>query len=269
MSTRTQSLRNRCPRFATLALGSLVALAVPFSALAAEGDPDPVKLLEESVDNLYRGDSDDKGAVAVVTMKVKTSRWNRTLKMKSWSKGEEKSLIRIVEPKKEAGVTTLKNGDNIWNYLPKVDRTIKVPAGMMSGSWMGSHFTNDDLVQEARYSDDYTLKIVGRPVDGKGDWKVEAVPNPDAPVVWGKVTVTIRGVDKLPTKTEFFDERGNLVRTMEYLDIQDIGGRKIPMRMKLTPADKPAEYTEVIQEKIAFDVDIPDTTFSLQALKKK
>lgn len=269
MSTRTQSLRNRWTQFAALALGSFVALAVPSSALAAEGDPDPAKLLEESVDNLYRSDGDEKGSVAVVVMKVKTSRWNRTLKMKTWAKGEEKSLIRIMEPKKEAGVTTLKNGDNIWNYLPKVDRTIKVPAGMMSGSWMGSHFTNDDLVQEARYSDDYKLKIVGRPVAGKGNWMIEAVPNPNAPVVWGKVTITIRAIDKLPTKTQFFDERGTLIRTMEYLDIQDVDGRKIPMRMKLTPADKPTEYTEFIQEKIAFDVDIPDSTFTLQALKKK
>jgi len=265
MFSRTLIAPSRWTRLATLAL---FALAVPGTALAAEGDPDPTKLLEESVDNLYRSEG-DKGAVAVITMKVKTARWNSTLKMKSWSKGEEKSLIRIIEPKKEAGVTTLKNGDNIWNYLPKVDRTIKVPAGMMSGSWMGSHFTNDDLVQEARYSDDYQLKIVGQPVAGKGDWVIDAVPNPDAPVVWGKVAITIRAIDKLPTKTEFFDERGNLVRTMAYLDIQDIGGRKIPMRMKLTPADKPDEYTEIIQEKIAFDVDIPDSTFTLQALKKK
>lgn len=239
----------------------IAALAAPLAHAA--DDPDPNKLLEEAVDNLYRGDS----SVAQIEMHVKTSRFERSLKMMVWAKGEEKSLIRILEPKKEAGVTTLKNGDNIWNYLPKVDRTIKVPAGMMSGSWMGSHFTNDDLVQENRYSDDYRLKIVGRPSGGQGAWKVEAVPNPDAPVVWGKVVVTI-GADKLPTKTAFFDERGNLVRTLHYLDVKELGGKRVPMRMKLVPADKPEEYTEIIQQKLAFDVDIPDSTFTLQALKK-
>jgi outer membrane lipoprotein-sorting protein len=236
---------------------------VPGGAVAAEGDPDPKKLLQEAVDDLYRGDQ----SVAVVEMHVKTSRWERNLKMQVWAKGEEKSLIRILEPKKEKGVTTLKNGDNIYNYLPKVDRTIKVPAAMMSGSWMGSHMSNDDLVQESRYSDDYNLKITARPSSG-GVWKIEAIPHPDTPVVWGKVVITLRGEDRLPTKTEFFDERGKLVRTMEYLDIKVIGGKKIPMRMKLTPADKPAEYTEFIQTKLTFDVEIPDETFTLQALKK-
>jgi outer membrane lipoprotein-sorting protein len=249
---------------ATLLCAALSALLMAPAATAEDKDPDPAKLLESSVDDLYRG----KSSVATVVMNVKTKRWKRTLKLKMWSKGTERSLIRILEPKKEKGVTTMKVGENVWNYLPKVDRVIKVPASMMSGSWMGSHLTNDDLVRESRYAEDFELKIVERPKDGKDRWVVEAVPKPDAPVVWGKVVVSVRAANRVPSTIEFFDERGNLVRTLSYDDVKEIAGKQIPMRMRVVPADKPDEYSEFIQQELSFDIDIPDEAFSQQALKR-
>ncbi len=231
------------------------------TSAAAAADPTIDELLD-AADDVQRGESSH----AVIQMHVKTANYERTMKMESWAEGTEKTLVRILEPAKDAGVSTLMVEDNIWNYLPKVDRTMKVPAGMMGGSWMGSHFTNDDLVKESRMSEDFDGVITARPEDA-GQWVVELTPKPDAPVVWGKVVAAITP-DKIPTKIEYFDEKGNLVRTMAFDDIQDIEGRKVPMKMLLQPADKPEEFTEILYDSIDFDADIPANTFSLQALKR-
>jgi outer membrane lipoprotein-sorting protein len=238
----------------------LLALLLP----AAANEPTARELLDQ-VDDLHRGTSSH----ALSTMHVKTSRWDRTLSMEVWSEGDERSLIRILSPAKEAGMTTLKVDDNIWNYLPKVDRTMKVPAGMMSNNWMGSHFTNDDLVKESRMADDYIFQFTSMPdEDPTGLYVIECIPNPDAPVVWGKVVVQVRAEDRLPTEITYWDERGTLVRTMAFDDIREIDGRPVPFRMMLTPADTPEEFTEVIYDDLNFDVEIPASVFTLQALKR-
>ncbi len=243
----------------------MVALAamLAWGAPAFADDKAEVKALLQASDDLFRGDSSH----AVMEMQVKTARYERSMKMESWAQGEEKTLIRLLAPAKDAGVSTLKVGDNLWNYLPKVDRTMKVPAGMMSGAWMGSHFTNDDLVQESRLSDDYTYTIVERPSGAEGHWILDLVPTPDAPVVWGRVRHTI-GADRLPRKTEYFDEKGELVRTMTFEEIGAVGGRTIPQVMRLTPADASGEYTFIKYVSIEFDAGVPDSTFSLQSLKR-
>lgn len=242
-------------------LRPLALLGLLLSSAAFAADPTIDELLN-AADDIQRGESSH----ATVTMQVKTDRYERTMKMESWAKGTEQTLIRILEPAKDAGVATLKVDDNIWNYLPKVDRTMKVPAGMMGGSWMGSHFTNDDLVKESRMSEDFDGVITGRPEQG-GAWVIELTPKPNAPVVWGKVVVRINP-DKIPTKIEYFDEKGALVRTMLFEDIREMDGRKVPATMTLQPADKPDEFTRFTYVDIDFDTDIPDSTFSLQALKR-
>lgn len=222
-----------------------------------------IEALLRKSDDLNRG----KSSTATLEMHVKTSRYERTMKMESWAEGTDKTLIRILEPAKDAGVATLKVEDNLWNYLPKVDRTMKVPAGMMSGAWMGSHFSNDDLVKESRLSEDFTWTVDSRPKDGEGSWIITLVPKPDAPVVWGKVVAHIRA-DELPIKTEFFDEKGVLVRTMTFRDYKTIDGQAVAATMRLEPHDKPGEFTEVRYLDLDFDADIPASTFTLQALKK-
>ncbi len=242
----------------------LIVLAVLLATPAlAEDETELARSLLDGTDDMYRGESSH----AKLTMNVKTSRFQRSLTMESWSKGEEKSLIRILSPAKEAGVTTLKVGENIWNYLPRVDRTMKVPSGMMGGSWMGSHFSNDDLVKESRMADDYSYVIAQRPKEGAGNWVIECIAKEDAAVVWGKVVVTVRP-DKLPDNIQYFDEKGVLIRTMAFKDHKQIDGRTMPSRMLLTPEDKPGEFTEVVYDELSFDQDVPDTMFSLQSLKK-
>lgn len=241
-----------------VALVLLGLLAGP--SLAAE--PTLEELLA-STDDATRGKSSD----ATVEMHVKTANYERTMKMRIWSSGTEKTLIRILEPAKDAGIATLKVDENIWNYLPKVDRTMKVPAGMMSGNWMGSHFSNDDLVKESRLSDDFDGKITSRPAENpEGVYVITLVPKPDAPVVWGSIVAKVRP-DKMPVSIAYNDEKGAAVRTMTFSDYKSFDGRQVPGRMTLTPADKPAEFTEFRYVAIDFDVSIPESTFTLQALK--
>ena len=229
---------------------------------AQAADPSIEDLLN-ATDDIQRSDS----SIAVLEMAVKTSRYERTIKLKAWSKGQDKSLIVIEAPTKDKGIATLKVGDNIWNYLPKVDRTMKVPAGMMSSSWMGSHFSNDDLVKQNRLADEFTAVIESRPAGGTGDWVLRLTPKPDAPVVWGSIVVTV-SAQVIPKSIEYFDEDGSLARTMRFDNIQDVGGRAVPMVMTLIPAKKPDEKTQVTYTSLQFDVAMQDSMFSLQGLKQ-
>jgi outer membrane lipoprotein-sorting protein len=244
----------------------LTLLAVLLATPAGAGEGDDTALARELLDgydDMYRGES----STATMVMNVKTARWERSLRMKVWSKGEEKSIIRIESPAKEAGITTLKVDDNIWNYLPKLDRTMKVPAGMMGGSWMGSHFSNDDLVKESRMADDYTYSITERPSGDTGSWVVECTAKTDAAVVWGKVVVKLRP-DRLAESITYWDEKGVLIRTMSFENYTDVDGSLVPLTMRLVPEDKPGEYTEVSYESLTLNADLPDSMFTLQALKK-
>jgi hypothetical protein len=188
--------------------------------------------------------------------------------MKVWSQGTEKTLIEILSPAKERGTATLKVEGNIWNYLPKVDRTIKVPASMMAASWMGSHFTNDDIVKDSRFTDDYTCELTTSSEDTRGYYVISCIPKPDAPVVWGRVELRLRVEDELIHEIRFFDEKAELVRTLSYTDVGELGGRTLPRRVRVIPADEPDEFTEVSYEELDFDVELPARTFTLQALKR-
>lgn len=234
-----------------------LATQSPVSQAAAE--PTLEELLN-ATDDVNRGES----SYSVVEMQVKTARYERTMKMEAWSQGEEKSLIRILEPAKDAGTVTLKVDDDMWNYLPKVDRTMKVPPGMMGGSWMGSHFSNDDLVKSNRLADEYTYELSEKK---DGVYTITCTVKPDAAVVWGKVVVQVRE-DLIPVSVAYFDEDGTLARTMTFTDVQDMDGRKMPVTMTLIPADKPEEYTRIVTRQIDFDVEIDPKTFTLQALKE-
>jgi len=233
-----------------------LALASPSSA-----QKPTVEELLLRADDLLRGESSQ----GRMTMRIKTARWERVVTMSVWSKGSEKTLIRIEAPAKERGIATLKVGNDIWNYLPKVDRTIKVPASMMAGSWMGSHFSNDDLVREYRFGEDFSCEFVDQLEE---HWVIECVPNPDAPIVWGKVVIRIRKSDELVDEVTYWDERDRLVRTATYSDIKDLGGQRIPTRIRIAPADDSGEYTEILYEDMQFGVELDERTFTLQSLRR-
>ncbi len=238
------------------------ALAVSIPAQAPP--PDPKEIIDR-VDRMLRGDSSH----AEVEMTVSTERWDRTLALEIWSQGTDKALIRIEKPKKEAGTATLKDGADIWNYLPKIDRTIRVPSSMMMGSWMGSHFTNDDLVKESRLVRDYDIVLTfDGQRNGRRTWEFALTPLPDAPVVWGKILYEVDAEDLLPISARYFGEDGKLRRTMTFHDVREMGDRRIPTRMRLEPADEPNEFTQMIYHEIEFDVALPPRTFSLSGLRR-
>ncbi len=247
-----------------LVLISVLAAGVPI-AVGADSARLSAREMLEKVDDLYRGNS----SYGKMTMKVVTAHWTREMMVEGWSKGKHKSLMRILSPRKEKGTTTLKSGNNIWNYLPKVKRVIKVPSSMMGGSWMGSHFTNDDLVKESRMSDDYDFKTT---FEGKRNGEdvidITCMPKPEAAVVWGKLVVTVRTSDMQPLAVLYFNEDQELARTMTFSDIKEMGGRRIPTAMKMVPADKPSEYTMFRYDKIEFDVPLKDNIFSLRSLQR-
>lgn len=253
-------------RASLLAL-SLLAGAVTLPALLPAASAQPaeptIEELLKATDDVSRGES----SIATIEMHVKTARYERTMVMKAWSRGTEMTLIRILEPAKDAGIATLKVKENMWNYLPNVDRTMKVPAGMMGGNWMGSHFSNDDLVKENRLSEDFIAEVLKRPGDdAEGVWVIALTPRPETPVVWGRIEVKIRA-DRMPVEIRYLDEDKELVRTMTFSDYRDFDGRKAPAVMTLIPSDKPEEFTRITYRELDFDADVPESLFTLQSLR--
>jgi hypothetical protein len=249
-------------RFCLLAL----ALQGPLGLAAAQdSDPRAVALLAK-FDDLWRGDSSH----TAMTMKIKTLHYERTLKLEAWSKGKRKTLVKILAPAKDAGTMTLKNADAIYTYLPRTDRTIKLNAGMMGGSWMGSHFTNDDLVKGSRMSEDY-ISSVSFEGKRKGQDLIELtlIPRPDAAVVWGKIVAVMDAATSFPLQCSYYDEDLKLARTMEFGEIRDFGQRKAPASLRLIPAELPGESTELDYSEMTLGQEVSDDTFSLARLQRR
>ena len=260
MKSGTRELLNRA--FLIVCLLTLLPVS---SLLQAQEQPLTPKEILDKVDDLFRS----RSSHGFGTMTVATAHWKRSLSLEMWSKGKDKSLVRILAPKKEKGTITLRSGNDIWNYLPKVKRVIKLPSSMMAASWMGSHFTNDDLVKESRMADDYTFEItfIGED-EGEEIVEVTCHPKPEAAVVWGKVLVRARLKNYLPLFVKYFDEDLRLARTMTFSQVSELGGRLIPAKVTMVPEEKPGESTIIYYEKMDFDVGLNDDFFSLRTLQR-
>jgi outer membrane lipoprotein-sorting protein len=203
-------------------------------------------------------------------MTIKTESWERKLGLKVWMDRPGKSLIRVVAPAKDEGITSLRLGQEMWNYIPNIERTIKIPPSLMLQPWLGSDFSNDDLVKESSLVNDYSHKLLGEVATADGHaYQVELLPRPDAAVVWGKLVYTIRD-DFVPLKLEYFDERGTLIRTLAYADIRPMGGnRTIPTRWEMQPHNKPGKRTVITIKSIVYDKPMDAALFSLRTLNNK
>lgn len=241
----------------------LILTTVPGGLLSA-AEPSAQDIIKEAED-LMRGQSN----VGTMTMIITTPHWERTMTMDSWEKGKDKSLVKVIAPAKDAGTISLKVEQNMWNYIPSVEKVIKVPPSMMMQSWMGSDFTNDDLVKESSISRDYNAAITGKKQLPEGEtYVLELIPKPEAAVVWGKIVAYVRVTDHIPLMYEYYDEKGKLIRVMELTDIKRMGGRTIPTRWTLIPKTKKGKNkTVIVLDKIEFNVPISDEVFSLSKLK--
>ncbi len=202
-------------------------------------------------------------------MTIATPRWQRTLTLRAWMERPTRSLVRILAPAKERGIGSLRIGAEMWNFIPKVERTIKIPPSMMLQPWMGSDFTNDDLVKQSSAVDDYTQRILRtETAAGAPTYVVEAVPKPDAAVVWGKILYWVRKADFMPLKQEYYSERGELIRVLSYSEVRPLGGRTMPTKWEMRPHDKPGNVTTIVVKSALYDQAVEAEVFTQRNLQQ-
>lgn len=237
-----------------------------FASLSLQAQQDlTAKEIVKMADENMRG----KTSVADIDIQIIRPTWKREMNMKAWSKGDDFSMILVKSPAKEKGTAFLKRKKEVWNWIPSIERTIKLPPSMMSQSWMGTDFTNDDLVKEASAVEDYDHSLLGlEKLKTKETYKIEMVPKPDAAIVWEKVIVWIDTLDFLQLKAEFYDEDGELVNVMNTEDIKILGGRKVTSKIEMLPVDKPGYKTLIIYRDIVFDKEIEDNFFTTRNMKQ-
>ena len=234
------------------------------STYADASNLNPRKILD-SVDDIYRSNTSH----GILTLAVTTTNWQRTLTLEQWSKGKNKHLIKVLKPKKEKDLATLRVDTNVWNYMPKVKKVVKIPSSMMSSSWMGSHFSNDDLVKQSRMVKDYDYSTSFEGIrDGIDIVEITCVPKKNAAVVWGKVEVIVYKEDFIPLRLIYYDEDLNLSRKLEFSNIQIIDNKKIPLKMQMVPENEPGESTTIQWKEIKFNLTISDDFFSLRKLQE-
>jgi len=209
-------------------------------------------------------------SIATVEMHIVRNNWQRKIWMQFWSRGESHILVRIRQPREDAGTAILKIGNKAWQYLPKANRTIELSGSMMMTSWMGSHFTLYDLVSQSSLTKEYAVAntFVGKR-GGVALSEFTLTPNPSAAVVWGKITLEIRQSDSMPLRQRYYDEDGKLVRELSFSEFKTVSGRLIPTRLVMRPMDQAHrnERTTITYFSLVFDRPIGDEMFSLKNLK--
>jgi len=219
-------------------------------------------LIKAAVD-YYRGSA----SVATVEMTIHRPAWQRTMTIKAWTKGQRNSLFTVVSPPKDEGNSTLKRGTEMWTFNPKINRVIKLPPSMMSQSWMGSDFSNNDLAKSDSILEDYVHMLMDTEIhEGLKVFVVRSLPIPHAPVIWGMQILKIRE-DFILLSEAFYDEDLKLVKAMTGTDIRMLGGKLFPKVWKMEKADAPNEYTLLDYKAIEFREDLPDRYFTLAALR--
>lgn len=245
--------------------GMLIAVGCLWSAMALcgrAGAEDAQEIVRQSFE-YWRG----KSSVAVVKMIIHRPRWERSMLIKAWTRGEADSLIRILKPAKDQGNGTLKKGREMWIYNPKINRTIKIPPSMMSQAWMGSDFSNDDLAKTDSILKDYRHELAGTETHkGKRVYLIRSLPLLEAPVVWGMQTLKVRE-DHIFLEEVFYDEDLQPVKRMTASEIQVLGGKPFPRRWRMQRSGAGDEYTLLIYQELAFDRPLPDRLFTLFSLK--
>ena len=211
-----------------------------------------------------------KSSFSKMTMTITRPEWTRTISMQSWSLGEDFYMIYITAPARDVGQVFLKREQDMWNWMPSINRVIKIPPSMMMQSWMGSDFSNNDLVKQNSIIVDYTHRILGSEIiDGRDCYKIELLPLDDAPVVWGKIIMWISKKEFFQLKTEFYDDYMALINISTATEIKNMGDRDLPSVFKIYPADKEGNITELRMNHQEFNIKgIDEAFFSQQNMKR-
>lgn len=233
----------------------LIALAVT-SVFAITADD-----IIENVDNNLQSDT----GYSKIDMVMKTKRGERTLTLESWNEGTKKSFIKILAPKKDKGITFLKIDTAMWQYVPRIQKTIKIPSSMMMSSWMGSDFTNDDMAKESSIIEDYNTKISD---ETTSSYTLDLIPKEDAAVVWDKIVFEVKKDKFVPLRATYYDEDGEAIRELLYLDVIKKGDRYFPTKWEMRTMDKPHNLTTILMKEVKFDIKLNPKMFTKRALKR-
>jgi len=226
---------------------------------------------QEAKEIVKMADEKVKGKTSFANITIKTIRpnWSREMSVKAWTKGNDLTLILVLAPAKERGVVFLKREKEVWNWIPTIERNIKMPPSMMNQSWMGTDFTNDDLVKEASILKDYNHSFLEDVlIGGRNCYKILLIPKPKSAVVWGKIILCIDKKDFMLLAGEYYDEDGSFKNTMLCTDIKMLGGRLLPAKMEMIPADKKGNKTVLIYNSLVFDTPIDNSFFTTQNITK-
>ncbi len=238
----------------------ILLLLAPLAA--ASDDVDARQIVRNAIDH-WRGIS----SYSEMTMTIHRADWERSMTMSAWTKGQDHSLVRVLEPKKDRGNGTLTDDKSMWSYSPKINRVIKIPSSMMGQSWMGSDFSNNDVSRTDEIVDEYDHRLLDTSVvDSMTVYDIESIPLEDAAVVWGREVLRIRE-DHIVLEHSFFDQDNVLVKQLKTLDIAEMGGRTVATRQRMIKADDPDEWTELAVLTVDYDVDLPDSLFTRSSLR--
>lgn len=266
-------MRALAPSLVTLQAALLAGALYPVSATAQgpETDPAPVHaasgpdardIVRRAIDH-WRGLS----SYSEMTMVIHRPDWERSLSLRAWTQGSDRSLVRVTAPARDRGNATLTDDDQLWTFSPRVNRVIKIPSSMMAQSWMGSDFSNRDVVRADDIIDEYDHRLLGETVDGGVTvYEIESVPRENAAVVWGREVLHIRD-DNVVEQHRFYDQEGQLVKALESLEVGELGGRTVALRQRMTQAETPEEWTELRLEAVDYDLELPDRLFTLSNLR--
>lgn len=250
-------------RYSPTLFAGLIALGFALvTAPAVAAEPDAAAIVKRAID-YWR----DVSSYSVVDMTIRRPDWTRTMTIRVWTRGQKESLVRVAAPAKDAGNATLLLDNDMWSFTPRINRVIKIPSSMMSQSWMGSDFSNNDLAKADDLIEHYTHKLLRvETLDGHKVYVVESTPRETAPVVWGREVVSIRD-DHLVLEHRFYDQRNVLVKTMKTLKLGQYGGKLIAAHQRMQKADQPGEWTDIVVKEARFGVTLPATTFTQANLR--
>jgi outer membrane lipoprotein-sorting protein len=233
----------------------------------------PVQLIAQDATEIVRKADEkwtgEESSESHMTMTIVRPTWERTLEFRNWSKGRDRALTVITAPARERGQAFLMRDNEMWNWMPGIERMVKLPPAMMSDGWMGSDYTNDDILRESSIVMDYTHRITGsEQIKGYECWLIELVPHEDAPVVWGKIVLWISQEEYMMLKSEYYDEDNYLIKSEVASEIKTMDGREIPTRIEVIPADKNNQKTVIELNKIEFNRPVEDAFFSQQNMRR-
>lgn len=240
------------------------ALTITSGTVSSQNDISARQVIEKADKNM-----EGESSISTMSMSIVRPNWERTLEFKNWMKGDEFAMTLVTSPAKEKGMSFLKRGNDMWNYLPGIGRMIKLPPSMMSQGWMGSDYTNDDVLNETSLVDDYRQEFIGDEIiEDRECHIIEMIPAEESNIVWGKVITWVSKKDFIFMKHEYYDEDAYLVRTEKLGSIKKMDDRFVPTIYEIIPADKPNQKTIVRIISMDFNVDIKDSFFSQQNMKR-